>query len=63
MTSESSDMEIEAAIKRWLQLAADREGGRKARQMRQIEWMPSTPSTPSTGGEASMERQPTAPFN
>ncbi|XP_041933697.1 uncharacterized protein LOC125284934 isoform X2 [Alosa alosa] len=63
MTSESSDMEIEAAIKRWLQLAADREGGRKARQMRQIEWMPSTPSTPSTGGEASMERQPTTPFN
>ncbi|KAL2080020.1 hypothetical protein ACEWY4_023813 [Coilia grayii] len=70
MTSESSDMEIEAAIKRWLQLAADREGGRKARQMRQIEWMPSTPSTPSTPttpsatAEPSMDRQPTAtPFN
>ncbi|XP_063041564.1 uncharacterized protein LOC134436333 [Engraulis encrasicolus] len=53
MTSESSDMEIEAAIKRWLQLAADREGGRKARQMRQIDgWMPSTPSTPNTPSAA-----------
>lgn len=32
LTSTASDLEVEAAIKRWLHLASDRDGGRKAHE-------------------------------
>lgn len=36
-TADASDGDIEAYIKRWLQLAPDRDGGRRSRALRQAE--------------------------